>query len=203
MVGKSPSDDAELAAELASLRRVTADLRAAVAEGRPTRPLLRRQAELEEAVRRRTRRAAGDAGGAPHDAPSVEELAAALDDRTLVEIVDRNGRLYAVVVTPSGCRLEPLGSLAQVVAEMDLVRFGLGRLSHGRVSPASHRAYLAGQEHAGRRLEELLLAPVLSQLGDGPLVIVPPAVLHALPWGVLPACRRRPVAVVPSARTWA
>ena len=52
-----PPDDDLLVAELAELRQVTGELHGAAVDGRPTARLLRRRAELEEAVRRRTRQA--------------------------------------------------------------------------------------------------------------------------------------------------
>ena len=41
-----------------------------------------------------------------------------------------------------------------------------------------------------------------SCLGDGPIVIVPPASLSSAPWGVLPALRERAVYVAASAASW-
>ncbi|MET0694595.1 MAG: CHAT domain-containing protein, partial [Propionibacteriaceae bacterium] len=40
------------------------------------------------------------------------------------------------------------------------------------------------------------------QLPDGPVVLLPPARLAALPWGQLPTFRGRPTTVAPSATTW-
>ena len=55
---------------------------------------------------------------------------------------------------------------------------------------------------AGRRLEALLLGAARDQLGDGPLVVVPPGRLNAVPWGLLPSLAGRAVSVAPSARAW-
>ncbi len=59
-----PPDDAALAADLAELRTVLAAIDEAGKESGDTRRLLRRQAELEAAIRRRARHAAGSADGA-------------------------------------------------------------------------------------------------------------------------------------------
>ena len=56
--------------------------------------------------------------------------------------------------------------------------------------------------HAGRELDRRLLAPLAGDIGSRPLVLVPPAELHTLPWSVLPSCARRPVTVAPSAALW-
>src|SRR4029079_2099839 len=37
---------------------------------------------------------------------------------------------------------------------------------------------------------------------DGPLVVVPPGRLNAVPWGLLPSLAGRAVSVAPSARAW-
>ena len=67
-----PPDDEALAAELAELRRVTADLDESLRDGRPDPALTRRQAVLEASVRRRALRTSGGAarqdGASGHDA---------------------------------------------------------------------------------------------------------------------------------------
>lgn len=199
-----PPGDVELAADLAALRKVTIHLEEGATTGRPTDSLLQRQAALEESVRRRARRTAG--AGASADLsdrpPGVEEVRAALNGQVLVEITELEGQLHTVVVTPTACRLRQLGSAAEVAAEVDMVRFALRRMAHGRGSTGSLAAAAASAAHAGRRLDELLLAPLRRQIGDHPLVVVPPAGLHALPWPVLPSCRDRPLVVAPSAALW-
>jgi CHAT domain-containing protein len=55
-----PPDEPELAADLEELRRVTAELDEALREGRPRPDLARRQAALEQAIRRRALRARGE-----------------------------------------------------------------------------------------------------------------------------------------------
>jgi CHAT domain-containing protein len=47
-----------------------------------------------------------------------------------------------------------------------------------------------------------MVAP-LGALGDGPVIIVPPATLLAVPWGTLDLLRDRSVTVSPSATMWA
>ena len=61
---------------------------------------------------------------------------------------------------------------------------------------------LALLEASGSRLEALLLGPARHHLGDGPVIVVPPGRLQAVPWALLPSLRDRAVSVAPSARAW-
>lgn len=196
-----PPDDHEVAAELAELRKVHADLEEAGAEGRPTAALDRRQAALEESVRRRTRRSSSSAGDR-EPLVTPDRLRAQLQDQALVELADVDGVLHAVTVTDRGIRLHRLGDAPAVRAELDASRFALRRLAYRRGSAASTSAAQAALAHAGRQLHEMLLAPLMREIGDRPLVVVPPASLHAVPWSTLPSCQDRPVSVAPSATTW-
>jgi tetratricopeptide (TPR) repeat protein len=196
-----PPDDDELAADLARLRRTAADLELAAASGEPTTALERRRASLEEAVRRRARRVSGVAAERDRP-PTVAELSAALGDAALLEIAEIDGRLYGVVVADRRSHLVELGVHSAVVNELESARSTLRRLAYRRGSPASLAAAQLGADDAGRCLDELLLDPARQWLRDRPLVVVPPANLHALPWGVVPSCRNRPVTVAPSAAIW-
>jgi tetratricopeptide (TPR) repeat protein len=192
---------AALRHDLTELRLVVAELEKVALEGKETTGLLRRQAALERAVRQRTRQAAG---ASAHDATVVKAapLRAALGDAVLVELVEIDGELYAVTVRAGDVRLRALGPLAAVVHELDALRFALRRLARAGGSP--ERAAAAGTSAAfsGGRLDALLLGPLRPELGEGPLVMVPTGALHALPWGLLPTCRGRPVSVAPSATLW-
>jgi CHAT domain-containing protein len=61
---------------------------------------------------------------------------------------------------------------------------------------------LAILDTVGPRLEDALIGPATRLLGDGPVVIVPPGRLHAIPWALLPSLGRREFSVAPSARAW-
>src|SRR5206468_686964 len=108
-----PPDDAKLAKDLAELRRVV------VEQGHASdqRALLRRQSELEEAIRARARHATGIR--APDRVPSVAQLSAALGSAALVEYVEVGERLYAVVLAGTRLRLRELGSLSMVKREIE------------------------------------------------------------------------------------
>ncbi|MEJ2853197.1 MULTISPECIES: CHAT domain-containing protein [unclassified Saccharothrix] len=252
-----PPDDAELAADLSRLRQVAVDL----AAGGDPRPLLRRQAELERAVRNRARHAAGTSlaagrpqptrarhpggppaaplptrarhpdgppaaplptrarhpdgspaaaplstrtrhpDGAPDAAalPAMRDLHTALGPAALVEYLDLDGRLHAVVVADGRVdlhALSPVDDIARAVADL---RFALHHLAH---APRSHRRFTDLLDRTAAQLDAALLAPLLPTLGNRPLVVVPTGPLHDLPWPVLPSCLGRPLSVTPSAALW-
>ena len=135
-----PPKDAELAADLAALRAVTAEIDQAALAGRDTTGLLRRQRALEASVRSRARHAAG-LGLAPAGSPTgVRELAGSLDGWALVEYVRLDGTLYAVTVVAGRCRLHRLGPSEPVGTELEYLRFALRRLAAGAGPTTSRTA---------------------------------------------------------------
>ncbi|MBW4721140.1 CHAT domain-containing tetratricopeptide repeat protein [Saccharothrix obliqua] len=199
MTPARPPEDSGLAAALAELRAVTADIDAALLAGRPVAALRQRQRRGEQRVRELTRRTSG--GGAVGRVPAVRDLVRVLGEAALVEYVDLEGALLAVVVAGGRASLHRLGPAAAVVRELRLLRFALHRL----VTLPEHvdrSAARSGAEHAAARLDDGLLGPLRRRLGDRPLVLAPTGVLGGLPWSVLPACRGRSVSVTPSAAVW-
>jgi hypothetical protein len=95
-------------------------------------------------------------------------------------------------------RLHTVGDAAAAAREVDYARFLLRRLADGRPVPNPSRALT----DAGRLLEKTLLASAAADLDSPAVVIVPPGRLHAVPWGMLPSLRARPVSVSPSAAAW-
>ncbi|MEV4056038.1 CHAT domain-containing protein [Amycolatopsis sp. NPDC049688] len=185
-----PPDDEGLAADLAALRQIAVDLAAGTGQART---LLRRQARLERAVRDRARHAGG-VSTSDTSIPGRAALAAALGPATLVEYLELDGRLSALVVTGGRVRRCELGPVAEAAERLDELRFALRRSAFGLGSFTELAARTA------RRLDDLLLAPL--PLGDGPLVLVPTGRLHELPWPALPGCHGRPVSLAPSAALW-
>ncbi len=61
---------------------------------------------------------------------------------------------------------------------------------------------MSNAQAAAAALDRLLVEPLLPELGEGPLVVVPTGALHALPWGALPSLRGRPLVVAPSLSVW-
>jgi hypothetical protein len=195
-----PPDDPELAADLTALRSVVRHLDAAHSTGETVDGLDHERRRLEDAVRARTRRAAPGEGSRGPDL-SRAGLAAMLDrfdHFVLVELVALDGMLYATTVRRRRVRMHVVGTIAAATREVDLARSMLRRLAYGmRMSEA-----LWLLEQTGRELERVLLGPAAGVLDGEPVVIVPPALLHAVPWTMLPALRKIPVVVAPSAATW-
>src|SRR3954469_3751728 len=194
-----PVDDAAARAELTALREVTVQLERAHAEDLPTSRLAAEQVRLERAVRDRALRAPGDGPGSPGSL-DVDGLLDAVGDDRLLQIVDVDGTLHVLVCGGGRVRLSPAGRTEDVVRELEFLLFSLRRIARGRSRHGSRN--LEWLTARAARLSELVLGPARRQLGEGDIVIVPPGVLQAIPWGLLPELRERPVVVAPSARTW-
>ena len=202
-----PPDDAALAADLGELRMVLAAVDDAGKQSADTQRLLRRQTELEGAIRRRALHATAADGadaGASGGPPKPDRLRAALGPRALVEFVQEGRRLLAVVVTAAaGPRLVTLGDVADEVSrELATLRASMRRLARGARSDASRAVARSNAEHAAARLDALLLTPLRARIGDRELVLVPTGELHAVPWAALPSCGSRATSVAPSAALW-
>jgi len=176
-----PPGDAALATDLAALRQVAVDLATKTATGEDPRELLRRQAELENAVRSRARHATGVAEPGAGALPSVAAVSAALGESALVEYLELDGELSAVVVVAGRVRRFGLGAVDEVERRLGELRFGLRRLAYDLASPHSLTRLV---DRTAQRLDDLLLAPLRPALDDRPLVIVPTGRLHELPWPV-------------------
>ena len=194
-----PVDDAGLQAELTALRDVTSRLDRAAARGDPTVILHREQLRLEQAVRERVLRSRGGGPGSGHSF-DVAWFLRQLGEATLVQIVEIDGDLHLLVCGAGRVRHFTGGRLDDAAREVEYARFSLRRLAHGRA--AGPGGGLAALEATGIRLETALLGPVSRHLGAGPLIVVPPGRLQAVPWALLPSLRDRVVSVAPSARAW-
>jgi len=188
---------AEVAAPLAELRRVAAELSAVPTDQRRAARLLRRQRVLEEQIRRATWRTRGS--GLVEPTVPLADLATALDDRALVEILNVDGDLHALLVIDGRVRHRALGPLAAIADEVHALRFALRRLVLGQGNRRSAQGALA---HAVHRLNETLLVPLSDAIGERGLVLAPTGVLHALPWPLLPSCAGRALTVTPAATLW-
>jgi hypothetical protein len=196
-----PPDDRRLAGDLAELRRVSAEIEQAALAGAETAELLRRQAGLEAAIRRRTRRSPG-LDGTVTPRVSVGALSETLGERALAEFVVNAGTLHAVVVAAGRATLHDLGPVERVASEIDWLRFGLHRLSGDAPAGRDVARSLRGMSRAASRLDEFLLEPLLNRIDGRALVVVPTAALHALPWSMLPSLHARPLTIAPSASAW-
>jgi tetratricopeptide (TPR) repeat protein len=195
-----PSANAEINAGLTAFRKVTSQLEEARRLGRPNARLSREQQRLEGAVRACALRASGGTGPGP-SMVDVADLLGRLGPATLAEIVDVDGVLYVLVCGSGRVRQFTAGRTADAIRAAGFARFALRRLARSRPGDELGSAQ-AVLEAAGPRLQEALFGPAVRQLGDGPVVVVPPGKLHAIPWARLPVLGDRVVSVAPSASAW-
>ncbi|MEU4872017.1 CHAT domain-containing tetratricopeptide repeat protein [Streptomyces sp. NPDC021608] len=196
-----PPSDPALLSGLTAFRVIAARAEAARMDGRPVPALEREQRRLEREIRARTLHSRGGTawggdrfGGDRFDAGRLLER---LGEGRLVELAVLAGRVQVLVCGDGRVRRFAGGLLAEAEREAEHVQAGLRRLAH----PGAE-GRLPVVEAAGRRLEELLLGEAAAQLGSGPVVVVPPARLHRVPWALLPALRERVLSVSPSASGW-
>ena len=195
-----PSDNAELNAGLTAFREVTSRLEEARRQGAPHESLQREQQRLEGIVRACALRARGGAARTP-GAVSLPILFEQLGAVRLVEIIDIDGLVHVLVCGAGRVRQFTAGRIKDATRAADFARFALRRFARCRPQDDLDGA-MAILTAAGPKLQDALLGPAVRHLGDGPLVIVPPGKLHAIPWSLLPALRDRVVSVAPSAGAW-
>jgi CHAT domain-containing protein len=194
-----PVVDSPLTPALAELRRLRAELdetrRALDAD-----PDLEAQVSHQEMVVRDLARVERASSTGPA-AFSIDALRARLGDRRqLVEYVELDGAIAAVVVSDRRCRLVHLSDVSIVSSLIDATVFALGRMARVGVSEASLQASAASLADALGRLDDLLVRPLGLRADE--LVIVPTGVLHNVAWGGLPSIRARPISVAASATRW-
>ena len=197
-----PPDDHELQGDLVALREITRRLEDASAQGAPTTALQRERQRLEGGIRARAMRTRGASRAGRRQfefqvEPLLEEVGAA----RLVQIVEIDGDLHALVCGGGRVRRFPAGRADEAAREVDFARFGLRRLAYNRPVGRAGTA-VALLEATGRRLERVFLGQAGRHLGSGPVVVVPPGRLHAVPWALLPSFRDRVLSVAPSASVW-
>src|SRR6185295_11234756 len=123
--------------DLAQLRQVVAHM-STVDDPTKLTHLVRRQRVLEDSVRQRTWSAAGR--GVLSRGPSVEALCATLSagaPSALLELVELDDRLAALVAVDGRVAWRPLAAVAEVAAEVAALRFALRRLVLRHGSAAS------------------------------------------------------------------
>jgi CHAT domain len=188
-------EDKELAAELEALRSVSRLLGDTEMAASRRNALERERRRLEAVVQARTRRQPG--GHKPGEGEfNLDELCGELGPNTLIELVTVDGVLHVITVRDRRVRLHTVGNIPERDVQMN--RFVLRRLAH---RPSQPEAELM-MNHGGARLESSLLGDAAAGLGDGPVVVIPPARLAAVPWTLMPSLRDRVVTVAPSASTW-
>lgn len=186
------SDAANVPESLAALHDNGQRLAEARQDGEPTDLLERERVRLERAARAenlgvRVQRTPGMGG------PSAAQVVAGVGDGCLVELVDVDGVLHVLVVHGGKVRRRVAGTTTEVAALLGPAAMLMRRASRGR--PAEMTAL-------GHQLQDAILGDATRLIPDGPVVLVPTARLHGLPWALLPALADRPFSVVPSAGQW-
>ena len=103
-----PEEDKELAAELEALRGVTRLLETTEMAAPRRNALERERRRLEAAVQARTRRSSSTRKSSESEF-SLDALFDELGESTLIELVEVDGVLYAIIVTDRRLRLHPVG----------------------------------------------------------------------------------------------
>jgi tetratricopeptide (TPR) repeat protein len=196
-----PPEDPELARDLAELRATVADIERERGAGRSSARLLQRQVALERQIRDRCRQQSAGPVATLVKPPRLATVAAAVGDAALLEFMQVDGTLLALVVVDGRARLRMLGSSAEVVDLVDRVPFALRQFARYNLLGHSKTAADTLLRHTAGRLEATLLRSI-PEIGDRPLIIIPTGPLQSLPWSILPSCRGRPVSVAPSATLW-
>ena len=107
--------------------------------------------------------------------------------------------LHVLVCGPAGYGSSRRAAPQDAIRAADFARFALRRLARGRPGDDPDSA-LAILKAVGPDLQDAILGPAAGHLGDGPVVVVPPGKLHAIPWALLPALGGRVFSVAPSAQ---
>ncbi len=198
-----PSDDPPEQALWTMLRKLRADQR----EAEPGADLAENRRAIGRTVRalRETSWARDLGQGADDVAVSTADIRAALTERRtaltsmaitgeqLVAVVSRGGRYELVTLPGAGVILE---LARQASADLD----ALARVASS-VHGAALRAGITGSLTGTLETLDRVLLPALP-IGHGPLLLVPPVQLAALPWAMLPSLRGRSLTVSLSATHW-
>jgi hypothetical protein len=160
----------------------------------------RQLAELEHAVQVASRRRTAVARFSPGRRADLNDVHDLLGDRAMVELVQHEGTLGALVLAGRRTTFHEIGSLKPIAAHADVLRFAVERLSH--LGPEARSAMsLRSARLQLEELQRLIGAPLRARLGDRELVVVPDFAVHHLPWAWILGSGQ-PTSVAPSASLW-
>ncbi|KAA2262437.1 CHAT domain-containing protein [Solihabitans fulvus] len=193
-------DDPMLAERVAEIRSLSRALQQAKLAGRAVDELAARHEQLRHEVRRLDWY--NSPWGRPRPVCGLPEVIERLGERALVTFTGYADSLAAVVVAGGRTRLVRLGTAVGTVEAVRQLHADLDALAPDHLPERLVTAIAASAELRAKVLDEALIRPLADALGDRELVLVPTGSLYAVPWGVLPSLRGRPVVVVPSATAW-
>lgn len=185
-----PPHDGDLAADLAELRMLRADL---AGSDWTTDARVR---ELRDRVRDRQWSSTGVGGS--HERLGLSKTRSRLgDDTAILAYVFTRRDLLCVVVTASGSSIVEL-SLPRIESALDGLRadHDVAALTHGG---SMARVVARSLDDRLRRLDDALLAPVLAAAGGAAqLALTVPGMLGGIPWAMLPGMRGTPFTIATS-----
>ena len=190
-----PPADGNIAAELTELRVLHA------ADPSPHSAKGRRLDQLRDHIREQSWY--GDGGGRIGEPAALEEVQAELPatDACLLAHVVVDGRITAVLVTGTDAHVVPLCDADPVTQDLDRIAADLDMAASMLAGPFAE-AIRGSLDERLRVVSDLLLAPVMTLIGDRRVVLTPSAQLAGTPWTLLPRLAGRPVTVPPSATRW-
>ncbi|MDQ3177001.1 MAG: CHAT domain-containing tetratricopeptide repeat protein [Actinomycetota bacterium] len=207
-IGGAAAPHPDAARELAELHQIESRLRAQLLEtasGEQAETAVARLRGGVEALERSVTRATRLAPGDPRSISARLDVAALrrrLGHRTLVEFVEVDDELCAVVVSSTRCRLVRLGAIGTAVVAVDHLMFALRRLAMAatdeqRAATVLHRLHIAADD-----VNALLIHPLALTAGSS-LVVIPPAGVAPVPWGLVAVrAGAGEITIAPSAAWW-
>ncbi|MFC0546871.1 CHAT domain-containing protein [Kutzneria chonburiensis] len=193
-------DDPELADRITEIRGLTRAMQLAKAEGRRVREMAARHAALQQEVTRLGWQTT--VWGRPRPVADLAEVGKRLEDRAMISFAAVDDTLVAVVIVDGRPRLVRLGSVADARQAAKMLHADLDALAPDHLPSALVEVVSASARRRAQFLDDQLLRPLSSIIGDRELVVVPTGPLYPIAWGALPSLRGRPVVVAPSATAW-
>jgi CHAT domain len=197
-----PPDDPAEAEAIEELRQARHVLRARELAGQPAETLRARVDRLQ----RRVREQSWGAPGLPSfPAPPLAPFSAVRDDTGgagLVIYLRDGPALRALVVANGSARLHLLGEYSAAAEAVLRLRADLDSRAGRVLSDRVFAAVTGATRRDAAALAAAVLGPLLGQVGERDLVVIPTGLLTTVPWAVLPGCAGRPVTVAPSVTAW-
>ncbi len=191
-----PPADPVLADELGALRVADEQARAALLAGKRDPAADKRVAELRRRVRARswTVSGSGRADRPPTLAAVQRLLAGRRPDAGVVALFISGGKIHALVITATRSKHLVLAQRDAVEGYRHRLQGDLDLLADERI-PARLASVAAGSMRNSLNRMAEVFAPVVDELGTGPVLIAAVGPLATVPWLLLPGLEGRPVTV--------
>ncbi|MFC3454316.1 CHAT domain-containing protein [Amycolatopsis speibonae] len=194
--------DGETADAVAELRQLAGEIRAAELDGTSAAEARRRCTELERRIRARGWEAEGAALQVSRATYRGVREELSKRDSVLIGFLADKDRFRAMVIDGRRASLLDLGDATVVSEALMRLQSDLNAVCGRTLPPALERVIRASVRRQVGVLAQELITPLLPELGDADVVVVPTGVLSIVPWGLLGPLRGRPVTVAPSPSAW-